>query len=427
MIALIAMLRIWFLSGLVATVVLGQVGLPDPAFDNIPFEQWLKGGGDERIHWSLRVSPPALSESQKLESGIRAFVDASEFAKRPEPGRMVLFIEIRDQDNHTYRSHRPLTLKSATKVDDLKDLRLSEHLCILPGDYEVAAAVYDTQSKEHSLKQTRLRVPELPHDLLREAWKGLPRVEAAKSCAPGNASRLSLTLSPEKPVRVEVVANGNVNRNPKTGALSLDANVQPRLNIISEVQVPNGSMHLTVLDLEHRRVTLSAKVIFSKAMLRRIGSSMAINDRFKINARGMEGYKDDAQFFVSEVRKRLENGGPDADPVLIVVSAPLTFRKEVDLAPIQTTAPTGTRVFYIRCESVSFTFSAPPPQLPSPGPVFVPPMAAGPTPPRIPYTNNADSLVGMLKPLQPRVFDVTTAADFRSALGTILREIAEQK
>ncbi len=233
MIALIAMLRIWLMSSFAAILALGQARLPDPAFDNIPFEQWLKGGDEAHIEWSLRVFRPDLSEDQRFESAIWAVVDASEFAKRPEPGRMVLFFEIRDPENRTYRSHKPLILKNAARLTGLKDVRSSEHLCILSGDYEVAVAVYDSQSKEHSLKRMKLRVPELPHDLLRDAWTGLPSVEISRFCTPRIASRPSLTLSTEKALRVEVIANANLNRDPKNGELSLNANVLPRLSTLS--------------------------------------------------------------------------------------------------------------------------------------------------------------------------------------------------
>jgi hypothetical protein len=428
MIALIAMPRIWLLASFAAILVLGQAGLPDPAFDNIPFEQWLKGSDEARIEWSLRVFPPLLSESQRLESAIWAVVDASEFAKRPEPGRMVLFFEIRDQENRTYRSHKPLILKNPTRLADLKDVRSSEHLCILPGEYDVAVAVYDSRSKEHSLKRMKLRVPELPRDLLRDAWTGLPSVEISRLCTPRIASRPSLTLSTEKALRVEVIANANLNRDPKTGELSLDANVTPRLVFISRMQIPNGSMHLTALDLEHRKVTWSGRSGFQQGKAGPYWFSSGGNDRRTINARGMEGYKDDAQFFVSQVRKRLESGAPSAEPAtLIVISAPLAFKKEVDLTPIQTTGPPGSRVFYIRCKSVSFSAAGPPMSIPSPAEWSAPSLSHDPPRPRVPYTNNSDSLVGMLKPIQPQVFDVTTAADFRNALGTILREIAGPK
>jgi hypothetical protein len=38
-----------------------------------------------------------------------------------------------------------------------------------------------------------------------------------------------------------------------------------------------------------------------------------------------------------------------------------------------------------------------------------------------------DSLLRTLKPLSPRVFDVTTPIEFRTALATIIREISQLK
>ena len=84
-----------FLLATMATA-LGQPERPDPAFEKIPFEEWLKGGGQARIQWYLGVRPPSLSEWQRLEMYIRVDVAERELVKRPERGQMVAYLDIRD-------------------------------------------------------------------------------------------------------------------------------------------------------------------------------------------------------------------------------------------------------------------------------------------------------------------------------------------
>ena len=148
----------------------------------------------------------------------------------------------------------------------------------------------------------------------------------------------------------------------------------------------------------------------------------------------LENHEQNAQFFVSEVRKRLENTelngdvplGLTADParVLIVLSGPMAFPKGQDLRPIEATPEPGSRVFYIRYY----------PPLPGPMGGF---QAAGrgrgraPMPPSMPSpargASTEDSLGRTLKPLGPRTFEVTTPMEFRSALAAIISEISRMK
>lgn len=411
------------LSVLAAMSALGQPGRPDPAFEKIPFEEWLKGGRQARIQWSLRVFPARLSEHQRLETYVWATVNADEFMKRSERGQMELFMEVRDRNNRIYRSHRTLSLAKTLNPADLAAVKVVQHACVVPGDYEVAAAVYVTGSKEHNLKRTKLRVPELAHDPLPGAWRDLPSVEFS-SCGPINSGRLSLPLQTEKPVRIEVVVNQTVNRDKRTGSgLAQGSSLLARLELLSEMEIRNGSMYVTVLDVERRKVNFTGKMD-GRFLLRRLRVAMSKNDPYKIDVHALEGYREDAQFFVSEIRKRLESTeSPEAERVLIVLSAPLVYPKEEDLRPIEATP--GSRVFYVRCNPPLNAFF--PPNLYG-GPELggAPPGSLTPPFPVPPASNRADSLARTLAPLHPRLYDVTTPLEFRHTLAAIMREISQQ-
>jgi hypothetical protein len=156
------MFRTWSLFLFVAIVALGQSA--DAAFDNVPFDRWLKGERNAKIDWSLSVSPPILTELQRLLTSVAATVDGNTLKKRQYSSPMLLFLEARDHQKRRYRTHLVLTLPKGT--DYAAGWKWTEDICVVPGDYEIAAAIYDTESKEHSLRRTKLRVPELHHDPL---------------------------------------------------------------------------------------------------------------------------------------------------------------------------------------------------------------------------------------------------------------------
>jgi len=375
-------------------VVLTIAALGQPLRQESPdrnfLEEWLTTSGQAAIRWSLHIAPVRLGESQRLQTSIRADIGAGELLGR----RMSFLVEIRDRDNRTYRS-RTFSEKAGSS-----HLTLIQPLCIVPGDYQVTAAVYDAGSKEHNLKQANLRVPGFHQDPLPGVWHDLPAVEFSRC----DSARLSLPLQTRKPVRIEIVVNESANRNGLGGVI-------PRLEVLSNLMIPNGSMGVTMLDLEHRKVAFSQELV-KKLDRRSVRAAWRDNKPLEIDAQSLAHYKDDAQFFLSEIGQRLEPQNTGAERVLIVMSAPQTFPQGEDLTPIRAAPQPGSRVFYIRCRRVVYAF-----QFPS--------MGFSARPRRLRSDPNADSLEQTLRPLHPRLFDVTTPTQFRKALGAILSEVSQ--
>lgn len=437
MIPLTEMLRIFALLPIFALAASAQ---DDPVFKRIPFDEWLKGGDDAHIRFALRTMPARLSVHQRMAVTIGVEIDGSEFLKRPKSRQVVVFLEIRDRDGRVYRTHRSLRFDERKKPPYLAAVRFDQYTFMTPGDYQVAAAVFDVGSKEHSLKQIKLRVPQVPKDPLPGAWRGLPSVEFVPLSDPPErwflpqiTSRLYLPLRNEKPVRMEVVVNESPTENAmrRTGRVSTRnmGNLVPALKAISQIEVRNGSINVTLLDLERRKVSFAQEEVKTLDW-EKLKAALLVNDPNKIDVHALENHEQNAQFFVSEIRKRLErtetNGdvplGLEAEPtkVLIVLSGPMAFPKGQDLRPIEAAPEPGSKVFYIRYLPPR---PGPPPGILGPGGgAMSPPM---PMPPRGPSTE--DSLARTLKPLAPRVFDVTNPTEFRSALASIIGEISALK
>jgi len=421
----------------------GQQGLPDPVFDRIPFEQWLKESGDSHMRWSAHILPSTLSVHQRLSVLLSVRIEGAEFVNRSGPGQLVVFMEIRDRDDQVFRTHRGLHFDELKNPSDLASVNFEQYTFILPGDYQVAAAVYDTKSKEHALKRIKLHVPDLARDPLAGSWRNLPEVEFVTRSDPPDvwylpeiSSRLYLPVQQERPVRVEVVVNESptelTQRRERTTRRNM-GNLIPALRVLSEMDIRNGTINVTLLDLERRKVSFNQEQA-SNLDWTRLRAALLDNEPNQIDVHALENHEQNAQFFVSEVRKRLESAESNGDVplgltseparVLIVLSGPMAFPKGQDLRPIEAAPEPGTRVFYIR-------YHPPPPGVQmGPGPAMLGrrgggPQSQMPLPGRGPLME--DSLARTLKPLAPRIFDVTMPMEFRNALAAIMTEISQLK
>ena len=432
MIPLTEMFRIFALLPIFALALFGQ---DDPVFKKIPFDQWLKGSDEAHIRFTLRAMPARLSVHQRMVATVGVEVEGSEFVKRPKSGQVVVFLEIRDHDSRVYRTHRQLTFDDSQKTSTLESIHYQQSVFMAPGDYRVAAAVYDVLSKEHSLKQTKLHVPEVAHDPLLEAWRDIPAVEFVSISDPPErwflpevTSKLYLPVRNEKPLRIEVLVNESPTEIAmiRTGRVSTRnmGNLIPALKVISQLTVGSGSsLNVQLLDLERRKVSFSQADVKTLDW-ERLKAALIENDPNTIDVHALENHEQNAQFFVSEIRKRLENTETlqaEAKRVLIVLSGPMAFPKGQDLRPIEAAPEPGSKVFYIRYN--------PPRSMAQATGMFGrggrgmgPPL---PMPPRGQSTE--DSLARTLKPLSPRMFDVTNPMEFRSALASIIGEISGLK
>jgi hypothetical protein len=435
MIRLAAMSWIPYLAYACSVALWAQPGLPDPVFDRIPFDQWLKESGDAHIRWTMAVLAPAFSAHQRMSGLVSVRVDGAEFVKRSGPGQLVIFLEIRDRDDRAFRTHRALKYDELRNPGSLASVNFDQYAFLLPGDYQVAAVVLDTGSKEHSVKKAKLRVPEIPHDPLPESWRNLPAVEYVTIAEPPDSwyfpdisSRLYLPVQNERPVRVEVVVNESPTEATQRVGRAMRRNMGnliPALKALTQMDIRNGSVNVTLLDLERRKVTFAQEGA-AKLDWGRLRGALLESDPNTIDVHALENHEQNAQFFVSEVRKRLEStesNGDSAEParVLIVLSGPMAFPRGQDLTPIEATPEPGTRVFYIRYLP------------PVPGLSMTMPGYGGrnvrPSPPMM-YgrgQSTEDSLARTLKPLAPRIFNVTTPLEFRNALAAIISEISRLK
>jgi hypothetical protein len=202
------------------------------------------------------------------------------------------------------------------------------------------------------------------------------------------------------------------------------ANLVPALKVFSQLEVAGGSLHVTLLDISNRRI------IFEQDAVRqldwtRLSESLTQADPNKIDVRSLEHREQNAPYFLKQVRERLAPSsaaaGAAAEPVrvLIVLAAPMTLDSGEKIRVPESEAKQQGPLYFVR-------YHLPPERTPL---GFEPLSRMG----RRGYGGMQqpaaqpeafDSLQPLLKPLQPRVYDVFSPDQFRKALSSLLDEIA---
>jgi hypothetical protein len=414
-------------------------GTPDPAFSAVPFERWLTEGEPTNLRWSVRVGGAELNNHQRLQSRLEIQLDGNEVVSRRGHGQLGILIQFEDSAKRVYQTHGAIDLQDVKDEVGKANIQYLQDAFLLPGDYRVSVVIFDAKTRDHWAEQKTLHVNPLRNDPLPGAWKNLPAVELLTTLdapdtwyIPYIKSRLQVPVSARRPVRVEVLMNASPSgpsRGLNTGTANSRnlANLVPALKVFSQMEVAGGSLHITLLDISKRRV------IFEQDAVReldwtRLRDALTEADPNKIDVKSLEHREQNASYFMQQVRERLGPSGSTAgaanEPlhVLIVLAAPMTLDSgdKSHIIIDSETKPQGA-LYFVR-------YHLPPDRMPV---VYEPMSRMGrrggyqggmqqPTGPAEAF----DSLQGVLKPLQPRLFDVYSPDQFRKALSSLLDEIA---
>jgi hypothetical protein len=393
-------------------------GSRDPAFSQIPFEKWLSQGDQTHMRWSARVSDPELSVHQRLAARVVVQVDGAELAKRRGKGQFLVLVQVNDEQGRAFQNHQEMNLEHIEAGIKANDALFSQLFFVLPGDYRVSIAIFATATEEHSVIRRKLHVPALKNDPLPDAWRDLPAVEFLGSAAtpdswylPSITGKLALTVEPREPMQVDLIANltpserlmgSNRVQNRTLGALL------PATKVLSQVEWRNVTFGLTVLDLARQRVTWSQENGQGLDWSNARASFAEINPGI-IDVKSLEKRAHSAEFFLDEIRRRIS--APKRPQAVIILSGAVEFETVQEVRPVSLNIPSNTRVFYIRYQPLPPIFYSRP---------------GGGFSQRRRFVPVVDQLEPLLKPLEPRLFDVATPEQFRKALAAVLTEIAKR-
>ena len=399
-----------------------QGGRRDDAFSEILFDRWLTQPDDSRIRWTSHLSEPQLSTHQRLVVSVNAEVDGAELAKRRGKGRFLLLAQVIDDKGGIWQNHLDLDLVHMEEGMKSNSVDFTMFFFVLPGDYQVSLAVYDDATSEHSVRKHRLRVSPLKNDPLPGAWAGLPPVEFVpeldapeKWYLPTIEGKLNLEASIQEPVHIDLIVNLTASEH-----LEGSTRVQNRLfeillpaaKVFSQVNWGESGFGFTLLDLSRNRVVYQQEdrrpVDWSRA-----GDSLKDVNAAIIDAHALEQRAHTANFFVSEIRRRIRSAASrrgSRRPVLIVLSSAFRFTEPQTFQPVEHDLPYSAKVFYIRYQ--------PPTRL------LLPRLGDTRLPVRADYTID-DQLAPLLKALEPHIFEISSGYQLRKALAAILAEMSK--
>ena len=322
-----------------------KTGSPDPAFPTIPFDHWLTEQDQAHFQWTAKVIGGRLTNLQRLGATVDVEVDGNELANRRGRGELAIFIQFSDADHRVYQTHGAIQLKDATEEAAKSNFIYNQTAVVAPGDYRVDVAMLDTNTGEHATLTRTLHVAPLQNDPLPDSMRGLPLVEFTPAGDPPDiwyqpelTGKLHLPLEMRRPLRVEVLANASpssIGPRFRTGELNsrILADLLPGLKVISQIELSQGDMNVSLIDLTRRQVLFTQPHVDPKA-IRWIGPSSGPLSCKPTPTRSMCARLSDSrrnpQFFVEEVRRRIQTEG-----ALIILSGPIAFARSDDRRPIE--------------------------------------------------------------------------------------------
>ena len=406
-----------------------QVVVADPDFTKVGFEQWVSEGPRTDIPWKLDVSTFGLTVFQRFIARTEIHVGADAISQRAGEGQLLFFVQFTDSRGFSFQSHNHIDLADVKDVH--QEALFTQNILAIPGDYRVDFAVYDSASQQRSFAQRTMHIAPLHNDPLPDAWQGADSIEIVPDLnspdrwyLPRAIDKLHLTVDSQTPVNLQIIASG---------AWSDELSAE---KVLSQIEVPNGSADLALLSYEHRSVFFEQNLA-QPLDWPKLKAALATINPNSIDAHSLGGRRENLQFFLDEISRRVAPPNPDSATardasaiqplrVFIVLTPPWDFRDGEKVRPI---IPDDAHrlVFYLR-----YSLDHPNDFLPTGAESLNHPptrhlQSLDRVTPGADFKKlrSTDFLAHTLAPLHPRLFDVTSPEEFRKALATILRDIAK--
>jgi len=422
---LLRFLAYLFLTATFVCQASAQRGTHDPEFEKIPFDKWLDEPDQLHFRWTVKVPRAELSFHQRLMSSIDVRLDGQDLESSRHDGTLLILIQLTDAEGAKYQEHGSIELN---KLDpDVKEASIdySQRAFFVPGDYQLAVVILDTGKGEHSAAQIVVHVTQRPREWLSDAWRTLPSVEFIHNDVspeswylPYIQGRVPWAASVHTQAQLNIVMN--VSPSGRAAGSSL-ASLLPSLKVIASPGASSISARIALLDLG-RHKTVFEQNDGQESDWPRLKSSLKDASTASIDVHSLADHQDNAQYFVSEVRRLIRSSAHEKSCVLAVLTKPIAFDRGDDLAPISLEALPPCQVVYIR-------FHAEPAVRPA-----MPDMGGGMGRRRMGGGQRMggsfsrepfDQLAATLKPLNPKIIDVEAPDQVTKALIEITKAISK--
>ncbi len=395
--------------------------------------QWLAENHAPQIRWSLDTPAATLSTHQRLIQRINIRLDGKEIEKR-RGGHLTAFVEYRDSSGGVWQNHIDVDSATMQSATQRQYIDIAFYAFVLPGDYSVGMAVCDPKTLEHSAAVRKIHVAPLKTDPLPHAWDGLPPVDMIPAgleppdiwFLPDIETRLNLPLETKRPVHIQLLLNATASGRGEGSAAAVRENMSvliPALKAFTQLRLGKGSsIDAAMLDLTRRQVAFSQKGVqtLDWDSLRKF---FLVTNPGIIDIHTLAGRMKMLGFFRDEITQRLAARADGAAQVVIVLSGPAFFEDQEPVEQAIAAADPGRQLIYIRYR----TFQAPrryPPNSPLGRGRFTamrlpPPNAEGLIPPM-----SEDDLQKTAEPLNARIFDAASTAQFRRILAAVIEQLS---
>ena len=368
---------------------------------SLPLQEWLDVGPHAQIPWDSRVREPYLRMDQRVEVLYLAQIDAKELNRTGNNHEVFLIARISSPDGEWLTPPNISGHQLDQQLPKQMELQFTMRIIAQPGPYKLWMILYDRVTGKHNLATHRFRVPGLRGDPLPDLYRKMPRVEIATVNDPKDdannslADNLNLSVANKRPLNVELISMLSA---PEqwTGRSRMvrpyNYNIVSALAALSQLQLSQGALSITGLDLSRR------EVIFRQSDFRRVNWQQLMEALKKaqspsITAKALEGAKNNGAFFREILDQRLNGKWSDGEPlrVVVVITSSSLFKSGSDLRPLQIEGECNCRVYYVRF--------------------------------RLTIADVFDELEKFMKPLHPRTFNVITARDLRKAIAEIVDDL----
>jgi hypothetical protein len=409
----------------------GQRDVLDPAFEKIPFDQWLSERGPASFRCTVTADKPELSFHQRLVISVAVSLDGRDLELRRGKGELVFFTQITAPGDRRYQVHGVVKLADLDPHIKSANLEWRQPAFVVPGEYRLAVAVLDTATGDHVARVSQFRVPPPQRKQLTEMWRELPDVEFIASEHPPESwflpeikQRLRWLNEIDPDVRFTVFMNiappPPADGRPRRPDSSAMAALLPALKLLSAPGMPSISERVEVIDIARRRVAFRREG-GSELDWSQLKAGLQESNTASIDVGSLSERHRNAQFFVSEVRKAVRASGKGC--VVVVLTAPVSFEGKEDLQPISLEDLPACRVLYVRVHSIARITSLGGPTGPNGrGRRGMGSLGRDPTM-RLPVSS-MDELEGTLKPLKPKVFDIDAPDQMSRVVEEIQRALA---
>ena len=419
-------------------VAFGGSEAHDTEFDKIPFQEWVNGADSPaRIRWSAQIAHPQLSFHQRLVATVNVEVDGAELARRRGKGEFVVFIQFTNAAGTSYQSHTSVNLTHVEEGVSASNVVYSTRAFVLPGEYRVAILLLNSATREHWSKNEKIQFAELKHDPLPDSWENLPPVETVPNAEPpeswllpGLPGHLNLPAKTSAPVRMDVLVNLSPSERQAGSTRIRNETLEaliPTLKIISEMRFSQATLNVALLDLSRRRVAFHRNNV-KDLNWDTLKEAFTENSTETIDVKSLEDRGRNAAFFVKEVSRRISADPPAGSKhIVVVLSGATSFESGEDLRPIEA-SPDHCPVWYIRYqvpivreirryEGRGFGRMG--------EPRGMDPRGIDPRRSRMERVPEVDQLEKTLKPVTPRLFDVSSPEQMRKVLAALRDAIQE--